>query len=248
MSSFLVQWNPAKCLGPYREFANGHCAAWRFAAHKASKIGDEVFMRRSGSERLGIVVQGRITGFTEPMQTRWGSRVSPMVQFVVDKIADEDGDPLASDDDLFAIDDSQQWRSQSSGISINPDAAARLRDHISLSPNERAYRIFGAFLEMPPTETEKRLIHVLLDNPGFSSAQLSFRMGWKGKSAWHMHFGIMCKKREHLLWPAPDGFSFGKWYGAILVKWAGKASDGGTGFRLRPAAMRAFDPLGLHNS
>jgi hypothetical protein len=141
MPSFLVQWNPAKCLGPYREFENGHCVAWRFAAHKASKIGDEVFMRRSGSERLGIV-QGRITGFTKPMQTRWGSRVSPMVQFVVDKIADEDGDPLASDDDLFAIDDSQQWRSQSSGVSINPDAAARLRDHIRLSPNERAYRIF----------------------------------------------------------------------------------------------------------
>jgi hypothetical protein len=52
-----------------------------------------------------------------------------MVQFVVDKIADEDGDPLASDDDLFAIDDSQQWRSQSSGISINPDAAAIFLRH-----------------------------------------------------------------------------------------------------------------------
>ena len=28
-----------------------------------------------------------------------------MVQFAVDKIADENGDPLASDDDLFAIDE-----------------------------------------------------------------------------------------------------------------------------------------------
>ena len=65
-------------------------------------------------------------------------------------------------------------------------------------------RVVEAFTTMPPTETERKVIQVLLDNPGSLSSELSQAIGWEG--AWHAHFGTLCHKREVYLWPAPEKF------------------------------------------
>ena len=53
------------------------------------------------------------------------------------------------------------------------------------------------------TETEEKIVQVLLDHPGETSTGLSTLLGWGGQT-WHMHFGEMCKKRETFHWPADD--------------------------------------------
>jgi hypothetical protein len=91
-------------------------------------VGDEIFIRRSGLDRPGIVLRGRITGFTKPMPTCTnGKQLGLYVQFQIEQLADRDRPPLVSDAKLLEIDADQSWRNQSSGISINPEAAANLR-------------------------------------------------------------------------------------------------------------------------
>ena len=63
-----------------------------------------------------------------------------------------------------------------------------------------ANRVARAFQEMP-VGNEVKLLKVLVDNPGSTSAALSDKLGWGGQ-AWHMHFGTMCQAREAWLWPA----------------------------------------------
>ena len=69
--------------------------------------------------------------------------------------------------------------------------------------NSRAARIFAAFQHAPLPEPEMRAVQAVLDNPGLSSEALSRKAGWGGKT-WQLIFGKMCKRREALLWPAPD--------------------------------------------
>jgi len=129
MASFLAQWNPDRCDG-YAAFAAGSIGdadgGWSFAAHKAAKIGDDIYLRRSGADRPGIVLRGRISGFSKPTPSFEGQRVSPRVCFDIEQLAHEDSLPLVSDAKLFEIDPDQAWRSQSSGISIRPETAAKL--------------------------------------------------------------------------------------------------------------------------
>lgn len=63
-------------------------------------------------------------------------------------------------------------------------------------------RVVEAFRVDPMTETEAKIIQVLLDNPGSTSTELSQALGW-GAQSWHMHFGTMCANRAVYLWPAP---------------------------------------------
>jgi hypothetical protein len=77
-------------------------------------------------------------------------------------------------------------------------------------------RVVEAFTKMPPTETERKVLQALLDNPGSLSSELSQALGWEG--AWHAHFGSLCHKRQVYLWPAPDKFSSGRdFYTSILA-------------------------------
>lgn len=92
------------------------------------------------------------------------------------------------------------------------------------------------------TETEQRVVQVLLDNPGSRSVDLSAKLGWGGK-IWHTHFGTMCRDRMADLWPAeryekmPD-VSF---YSSILAD----VADDTLLYTLRPEAVAAFARLGL---
>jgi hypothetical protein len=96
-----------------------------------------------------------------------------------------------------------------------------------------------AFRKM--TETERKLVQVLLDHPGATSTLLSQKLGWGGMS-WHMHFGTMCKDRRHLLWPAPYAEERdADFYSGILADF----DDATSGFTMKPEAIEALATLGL---
>lgn len=71
-----------------------------------------------------------------------------------------------------------------------------------LNGMEVSARVVEAFRVNPMSETEAKIIQVLLDHPGSTSTELSQALGW-GAQAWHMHFGTMCANRAIYLWPAP---------------------------------------------
>ena len=64
-------------------------------------------------------------------------------------------------------------------------------------------KVGGRVTVHPTTANDAKLIQVLLDNPGSTSAALTRALGWKAQS-WHMRFGTICSKRALYLWPAPD--------------------------------------------
>jgi hypothetical protein len=67
---------------------------------------------------------------------------------------------------------------------------------------EVAGRVAEAFRKIPLTETEAKLVQVLIDHPRSTSTELSSALGWGGQ-IWHLKFGEMCKARQVYLWPAP---------------------------------------------
>lgn len=102
-------------------------------------------------------------------------------------------------------------------------------------------RVVRAFRAQPLTETEAKLVQVLLDNPGSTSTELTQAMGWQGQS-WHMHFGTMCAEREVYLIPAePVPARDGKFYSGILAE---LVSPGNT-FTMKLQAAAGFAQLGL---
>ena len=113
-----------------------------------------------------------------------------------------------------------------------------LSAHVASLP--RAERVIEAFRRDPMTETECKLVQVLLDNPGQSSAGLSKALGWGGQS-WHLHFGTMCQKREARLWPAePAVVRDANFYCGILAD----LSDDNR-WTIKPDVVEGFAALGL---
>jgi hypothetical protein len=105
-------------------------------------------------------------------------------------------------------------------------------------------RIVEAFRKQPMSESERTVVQVLLDNPGLSSEALTRKAGWKAQ-AWHLRFGLMCRGRGHLLWPAPfDKDRGADFYSGILADF-GEATRG---FTLKDEAVEAFERLGLRPS
>ena len=105
-------------------------------------------------------------------------------------------------------------------------------------------RIIEAFRAIPMTETDRKAIQSLLDNPGATSARLSEAAGWKNMS-WHMHFGAMCADRGAYLWPAAFVEKRNAdFYSGILADY----SDDTHGFTMKPEAVEAFAILGLKGS
>ncbi len=113
-----------------------------------------------------------------------------------------------------------------------------LRTHIEAqrkkSPIER---VLDAFRRHPMTEVERRIIKVLVENPGSTSAKLTKLCGYKGGSAWHLQFGIMCHDRLKELWPAPPSEKrTADFYSGILANW----DDATKTFTMKPEVVKAF--------
>ncbi len=105
-------------------------------------------------------------------------------------------------------------------------------------------RVVNAFTSMPPTETEQALLRVLLDNPDHTSQALSTKLGWGGQS-WHLHFGKMCERREHLLWDAePAVTRDAEFYCGILANY----SDLTHGFTMKPEVAKGLAAIGIRLS
>lgn len=110
----------------------------------------------------------------------------------------------------------------------------------SLSQKGVSERIELAFKAHPMTETEAKVIQVLLDHPGSTSAQLSQALGW-GAQSWHMWFGTMCADRAEYLWPAPKSEKRKKdFYCGILADHSAEE-----GWRMKPQVAATFDRMGV---
>lgn len=107
---------------------------------------------------------------------------------------------------------------------------------------DRADLIVEAFTSRPMTETEEKVVRVLLDNPGLRSIDLTAKLSWGGK-AWHAHFGAMCRDRMADLWPAErfDAKPDVSFYSGLLAE----VTDKTLLFTMRPEAVDAFARLGL---
>ena len=128
---------------------------------------------------------------------------------------------------LEALDEvSERERSQASRPLAEADAVAR---------------VVRAFQDPPMSETERRVVQVLLDNPDRSSEFLTAKCGWQGQS-WQMHFGTMCRNREHLLWAAPfEPKRNAPFYCGILADF----DETTRGFTLKPEAVEGLRQIGL---
>ncbi|MFC0159981.1 hypothetical protein CDZ97_26095 [Mameliella alba] len=138
-----------------------------------------------------------------------------------------------------------------SGTPQQKAAAKELKDAMdNLEAQERdavrhmpvAERVVQAFTKRPPSETEEKLLRVLLDNPGSTSSALTQAIGWRAQSR-HLHFGTMCQNREADLWPAeksgPEDKGF---FSGILAEFE---PDGAT-FTMKPEVVGALAQLGIH--
>ncbi|WP_323769347.1 hypothetical protein [Antarctobacter sp.] len=103
-------------------------------------------------------------------------------------------------------------------------------------------RVVQAFTKRPPSETEEKLLRVLLDNPGSTSSALTQALGWRAQS-WHLHFGTMCQNREADLWPAEKFDKRDKgFFSGILADFDGE----GATFTMKPEVVGALAKLGIH--
>lgn len=102
-------------------------------------------------------------------------------------------------------------------------------------------RIIAAFRDVPITDAERGLVQVLLDNPGSTSQELSAAMGYGG-SAWHLHFGKLCREREAHLWPgAWVKERKARFYSGILAD----VTEPDNRFTMRAEAVEALATLGI---
>ena len=102
-----------------------------------------------------------------------------------------------------------------------------------------ADRVRAAFTDLPPNETEVRVIAALMRHPGSTSAALSEVCGWS-RPFWHTHFGLMCQRRADYLWPTdmpdePDA----KFMAGVLADYRPNRQT----FSFRPEAERALCAL-----
>lgn len=108
---------------------------------------------------------------------------------------------------------------------------------------EVSARVVEAFRVKPMSETEAKIIQVLLDNPGSTSTELSQALGW-GAQTWHLHFGTMCANRAVYLWPVPKSEArTADFYSGIL---ADLSSD--NRWTIKPEVETALSELGLRAS
>lgn len=109
-----------------------------------------------------------------------------------------------------------------------------------LNGMEVSARVVEAFTAQPMTETEEKIIRVLLDHPNSSSTALSKKLGW-GAQSWHMHFGTMCFNRATYLWPAHKSeVRDGSFYSGILADWSEESQ-----WTTKPEVELAFAELGV---
>ena len=120
------------------------------------------------------------------------------------------------------------------------DQAAAKAAHVAgLTP---ADRIVEAFQAQPIKPTERKVVQVLLDNPGASSPVLTRLAGWTGRTAWHLRMAAMGKAREERLCAVdPNVAHPGDFYIGLFADHSPETN----GYTFKPEALQAFATLGL---
>lgn len=122
---------------------------------------------------------------------------------------------------------------------IQTSPPAVVTDYEATSESERCELLKRAFRRRPLTETETKVICVLLANPGETSSALSARIGWEGQ-AWHAHFGALCHAREDLLWRADRSeVRDAPFYSSVLAEFDAENAT----FRARPEIVKCLAEL-----
>ena len=104
-----------------------------------------------------------------------------------------------------------------------------------------ATRVVEAFRANVMSGTEQKVVRVLLDNPGSTSAKLSATINWKAQT-WHMHFGTMCGNRSDYLWATPiPAKRSSTFLSGVLATY----DEANSGFTMRPEAVVGFAVLGI---
>ena len=137
----------------------------------------------------------------------------------------------------------EQAAGQKALTEFNRIDAEELQAHIEAQRQKSSMeRVLNTFRQHPMTETERRIIEVLIENPGSTSARLTELCGYKGGSAWHLRFGIMCRDRRMELWPAlPSEIRDADFYSGILADW----NNTDRTFTMKSEVVEAFALLGV---
>lgn len=115
-----------------------------------------------------------------------------------------------------------------------------LRARLSAMP--AAQRVVEAFRAAPLSEHERKLIRVLLDNPGSTTTELTQAAGMGDNMVWQMHFGKLCKDRQSYLWPAERAeHRDGLFFSGILAE----IDTSPNRFTLKPDVVAALAELGM---
>lgn len=127
---------------------------------------------------------------------------------------------------------------------IRTHTAAKTKRIAELEGQPATERIVGAFELEPPSETDVKLIRVLLDNPNSTCAQLSSKIGWH-PDAWDMAFGSLCSRRMECLLPLePNAREDKKGFIRFLTVQQ-QGDDGIIRYTMKPEAVAALARLGL---
>lgn len=135
MSTYLITWNPNRWEWDMQEDIAAFRARgffdsrWSCGRTKSIEVGDRLFLLRQGREPRGIVASG--VAKSEPyLDEHWDDNRSDKALYVkarFDSLLDPDKDGVLS---LFQLQGGAlgavNWQTQSSGISISPEASAEL--------------------------------------------------------------------------------------------------------------------------
>ena len=172
-----------------------------------------------------------IPGFTS--QQRYTMRVN-----AVEKLAAADAKWVAMAQELLtALDefDSGQKRIQN---------VAKVKRISELEGKTASERIFAAFELDHLSETDEKLIRVLLDNPGSTCAELSVKIGWHPQT-WDMGFGSLCSQRMEYLWPLEPLVREEKKGFIRFLTVQERSNDEAIRYTMKPEAVEALARLGF---
>ncbi len=209
MQTFLLTWNPNKWRWDTLNADHAQCCKhgfldnrWSCGRSKRLRAGDRVFLLRQGGEPRGIMASGVVTS-EEPFLGAHFSESGRSALYVsvrFDILLHPDQEPILprSSLDSGALAE-VHWETQSSGITIPPDAAAQLEELWRSFLTQRGYSPIVLADEVPTAERfwEGALRRITVN---------AYERDVTARRACLAHFGTACRV---------CGFDFGVSYGEL---------------------------------
>lgn len=115
-------------------------------------------------------------------------------------------------------------------------------NRVERSSGPLSNRVTNAFRHRPWTDHERKLMQVLLDNPGSTTTDLNRAAGLGENMVWQMHFGNMCKDRADYLGTPPQAVTReGSFWSGLLADATAETNL----FTMKPEAVEGLARLGL---